>query len=98
MPAPVASGWSGRRAGLAPAGKAPPCRGARGRRPLAIAAVPKQERLKNGSLLLPWISSVGWICTGRQNWRRPQRFRSVHVDAGEILEPALRRAKAFDLG
>src|SRR6266478_4052542 len=30
MPAPVASGWSGRRAGLAPAGKAPPCHGARG--------------------------------------------------------------------
>src|SRR6266446_895989 len=30
MPAPAASGWSGRRAGLAPAGKAPPCHGARG--------------------------------------------------------------------
>jgi len=33
MPAPVASGWSGRRAGLAPAGKAPPCHGARGKPP-----------------------------------------------------------------
>src|ERR1700674_1025598 len=32
MPAPVASGWSGRRAGLAPAGNAPPCHGARGER------------------------------------------------------------------
>src|SRR5271169_2148356 len=31
MPAPVASGWSGGRAGLAPAGKAPPCHGARGK-------------------------------------------------------------------
>src|SRR6202007_2606043 len=30
MPAPAASGWSGRRAGLAPAGKAPPCHGAHG--------------------------------------------------------------------
>src|ERR1700730_18326123 len=30
MPAPVASGWSGRRVGLAPTGKAPPCHGARG--------------------------------------------------------------------
>src|SRR6266851_1860053 len=35
MPAPVASGWSGRRAGLAPAGKAPPCHGARGARSFA---------------------------------------------------------------
>src|SRR4029077_19045173 len=32
MSAPVASGWSGRRLGLAPTGKAPPCHGARGRR------------------------------------------------------------------
>src|ERR1035437_4218179 len=32
MPAPVASGWSGRRVGLAPAGNAPPCHGARGKR------------------------------------------------------------------
>ena len=30
MPAPVASGGSGRRVGLAPTGKAPPCHGARG--------------------------------------------------------------------
>ena len=30
MPAPVASGWSARRAGLAPVGKAPSCHGARG--------------------------------------------------------------------
>src|SRR5271157_102754 len=30
MPAPVASGWSGRRVGLAPTGNAPPCHGARG--------------------------------------------------------------------
>jgi len=30
MPAPVASGWSDCRAGLAPAGEAPPCHGARG--------------------------------------------------------------------
>jgi adenylate cyclase len=30
MPAPVASGWSDRRVGLAPTGKAPPCHGARG--------------------------------------------------------------------
>src|SRR5271167_4014626 len=39
MPAPVASGWSGRRAGLAPAGKAPPCHGARGLRafPICVA-------------------------------------------------------------
>jgi hypothetical protein len=35
MPAPVASGWSGCRAGFAPAGEAPPFHGARGLRPLA---------------------------------------------------------------
>src|SRR5882672_8757637 len=35
MSAPVASGWSGRRVGLAPTGKAPPCHGARGDRAFA---------------------------------------------------------------
>ena len=35
MPAPVASGWSGCRAGFAPAGEAPPFHGARGNRPFA---------------------------------------------------------------
>ena len=35
MSAPVASGWSGRRVGLAPTGKAPPCHGARGNRSFA---------------------------------------------------------------
>jgi hypothetical protein len=35
MSAPVASGWSGRRVGLAPTGKAPPCHGARGKPTLA---------------------------------------------------------------
>jgi len=39
MPAPAASGWSGRRAGLAPAGKAPPCHGARGDPTFAEAKV-----------------------------------------------------------
>src|SRR5271166_3142219 len=34
MPAPVASGWSGRRVGLAPTGKAPPFHGAHGSRTL----------------------------------------------------------------
>jgi hypothetical protein len=35
MPAPAASGWSGRRVGLAPTGKAPPCHGAHGKQTLA---------------------------------------------------------------
>ena len=43
MPAPVASGWSGRRAGFAPAGKAPPCHGARGKR--SFAAIYPNDRL-----------------------------------------------------
>src|SRR5260221_3689597 len=33
MTAPIASGWSGRRAGLSPAGKAPPFHGAPQKRP-----------------------------------------------------------------
>jgi hypothetical protein len=36
MSAPVASGWSGRRVGLAPTGKAPPCHGARGNPTFAL--------------------------------------------------------------
>src|ERR1700741_3638504 len=36
MSAPVASGWSGRRVGLAPTGKAPPCHGAGGEGALEI--------------------------------------------------------------
>jgi hypothetical protein len=39
MPAPAASGWSGRRVGLAPTGKAPPCHGARGKLTFAEATV-----------------------------------------------------------
>jgi choline dehydrogenase-like flavoprotein len=39
MSAPVASGWSGRRVGLAPTGKAPPCHGARGIRSFAATTV-----------------------------------------------------------
>ena len=35
MPAPVASGWSGCRVGLAPAGEAPPCHGAHPKRAFA---------------------------------------------------------------
>jgi hypothetical protein len=38
MPAPVASGWSDRRVGLAPTGKAPPCHGARGLQTFGAAA------------------------------------------------------------
>src|SRR6516162_9673483 len=39
MPAPAASGWSGRRVGIAPTGKAPPCHGARGWRAF-VSSVP----------------------------------------------------------
>jgi hypothetical protein len=40
MPAPVASGWSVRRVGLAPTGKAPPCHGAHGN-PVIVDGKPK---------------------------------------------------------
>src|SRR5271169_474710 len=56
MPAPAASGWSGRRAGLAPAGKAPPCHGARGKPTFAracadgeVAPIPAVQR-QSGNL------------------------------------------------
>jgi len=53
MPAPVASGWSGRRAGLAPAGKPPPCHGARGVQTFANPVTngkiaPKAAHLRTG--------------------------------------------------
>src|SRR5215510_11502966 len=57
MPAPVASGWSDRRVGLAPTGKAPPCHGARGERSFAktesngeVAPVPAIRRTQ-----LKWL-------------------------------------------
>src|SRR5215470_12432039 len=43
MPAPVASGGSGRRVGLAPTGKAPPCHGARGKPSFASASDPRRS-------------------------------------------------------
>src|SRR6266704_29138 len=42
MPAPVASGWSGCRVGLAPTGKAPPCHGAH----------------PNQTLVQSWLSAI----------------------------------------
>src|ERR1700720_3923243 len=57
MPAPVASGWSGRRVGLAPTGKAPPCHGARGKRWfLILATIDASVRGKR--------SLAGMICAG----------------------------------
>src|SRR5205814_5723794 len=44
MPAPVASGWSDRRVGLAPTGKAPPCHGAHGKPTFAEAKVSGEMR------------------------------------------------------
>ena len=54
MPAPVASGWSGCWAGLAPAGEAPPSHGARGKRPFE-AGSPREGIVRLPSLvrLLP---------------------------------------------
>src|SRR4051794_32591668 len=48
MPAPVASGWSGCRVGLAPTGKAPPCHGARGKRSFSTHSTPVQNSIKRG--------------------------------------------------
>src|ERR1700746_168114 len=46
MSAPVASGWSGRRGGLAPTGKAAPCHGARGEEPFPICPACEAHALK----------------------------------------------------
>jgi len=54
MPAPGASGWSGRRVGLAPTGEAPPCHGARGLRTFArdfCAQILRLARLRVQSLV-----------------------------------------------
>src|SRR5215510_9300608 len=49
MPAPVASGWSDRRVGLAPTGKAPPCHGARGKRTLSSHSLPATATARNAT-------------------------------------------------
>src|SRR5882757_3676080 len=49
MPAPVASGWSDRRVGLAPTGKAPPCHGAR-RKPTFGVVCPSWRFASGGFL------------------------------------------------
>src|SRR5271166_2561278 len=71
MPAPVASGWSGSRAGLAPAGKAPPCHGARGKpsfvRPSSIGrGVPRSGHRRSADyffkvLQLIKINASNWL-------------------------------------
>src|SRR6267378_3019349 len=64
MPAPVASGGSGRRVGLVPTGKAPPCHGARGQRSFAPV------RVNGGNAPTPDLCAVtleqrGSTLTGR---------------------------------
>src|SRR5713101_3168299 len=46
MPAPVASGWSGCRVGLAPTGKAPPFHGARGKGTFPAARYTESDPLR----------------------------------------------------
>src|SRR5271169_2766538 len=53
MPAPVASGWSGRRVGLAPTGKAPPFHGARGKQTFGVAAFGSTLNQTDSSLFAP---------------------------------------------
>src|SRR6266852_6300953 len=43
MPAPVASGWSGCRVGLAPTGKAPPFHGARGQQTWPVGSIAESD-------------------------------------------------------
>jgi hypothetical protein len=60
MPAPVASGWSGCRAGLAPAGKAPPFYGARGAQTVRLWMVPRTERKFAPDLPTPSHRTGAW--------------------------------------
>src|SRR5271169_3846512 len=72
MPAPVASGWSDRRVGLAPTGKAPPSHGARGKRPFGSA---------------PWeIATYGWA--DRPVRELPTKRRDPEVSVPSIGSPA----------
>src|SRR6516165_7699532 len=74
MSAPVASGWSGRRVGLAPTGKAPPCHGARGERSFATT------HLWSHSLrCVPSFPDPGWVCCGEQ--RKPNSIRRLMSSA-----------------
>src|SRR5271168_1450312 len=59
MPAPVASGWSDRRVGLAPTGKAPPCHGARGTRSFAPMVMPLLLPIFGAAALFTFILLPG---------------------------------------
>src|SRR4051794_19062867 len=85
MPAPVASGWSDRRVGLAPTGKAPPCHGARG-------SVDFEQVLKE----VVWRL----VTEGSVSYRRIKRSFGLDDDALEdvrrVLIGALHIATALD--
>jgi hypothetical protein len=57
MPAPVASGWSGCRAGLAPVGEAPPCHGAR--RKLSLSRLLRYHRVVESNQTIKASASAG---------------------------------------
>src|SRR5271169_2337575 len=80
MPAPVASGWSDRRVGLAPTGKAPPCHGARGNLSFGTLRKGKRENSPRRGLVMaavgrllpkPGSHSESWRERTRNTSRKP---------------------------
>src|SRR5271155_5803296 len=78
MPAPVASGWSDRRVGLAPTGKAPPCHGARGERTFsAMANLTRRQAL----IAAPMCDQLEW----RPDRRPPSTTSPAAISATRAM-------------
>ena len=60
MPAPVASGWSGRRVGLAPTGKAPPCHGAHPERSFGTRLIRSPPSAWASAKARPKVAILSW--------------------------------------
>jgi hypothetical protein len=77
MSAPVASGWSGRRVGLAPTGKAPPCHGARGHRIFYDGTQPIIRREHDLHVLyrLVWVGTPSDVSTEVNDGRGPADYK-----------------------
>ena len=98
MPAPVASGWSGCRVGLAPTGKAPPCHGAPPKRTFAVPNWPSftdrsvlVEPLACGNLLTITSGKQGtWNAVWPLSW--PPMWSATVVSWARMRPPRSRRS------
>src|SRR5271163_2336339 len=96
MPAPVASGWSDRRVGLAPTGKAPPCHGARGKRTFVFAA-PTSVDAPPLPFPVPWTpiwASTTAIGSAHERADRGTRHRQHALPEQRVAQRLVGQAEA----